>query len=82
MGAEPRFAALRCRLSTCAAFEAFNEDGARAELFVDPTNGEIRQGKASATAKTTSADGISVTSLAKWCLIQQPPDRASEYPFA
>jgi hypothetical protein len=28
--------------STCAAFEALNEDGARVELFVDPTNGEIK----------------------------------------
>jgi hypothetical protein len=28
--------------STCAAFEALNEDGASVELFVDPTNGEIK----------------------------------------
>ncbi len=28
--------------STCAAFEVLNEDGARVELFVDPTNGEIK----------------------------------------
>jgi hypothetical protein len=27
--------------STCAAFEAHNRNGARVELFVDPTNGEI-----------------------------------------
>ena len=27
--------------STCAAFEALNSSGARLELFVDPTNGEI-----------------------------------------
>jgi hypothetical protein len=27
--------------STCAAFEALNSNGARVELFVDPTNGEI-----------------------------------------
>jgi hypothetical protein len=27
--------------STCAAFEAFNSNGARVDLFVDPTNGEI-----------------------------------------
>jgi len=27
--------------STCAAFEALNSSGARVELFVDPTNGEI-----------------------------------------
>ncbi len=28
--------------STCAAIEALNEEGARVELFVDPTNGEIK----------------------------------------
>jgi hypothetical protein len=28
--------------STCAAFEAINVDGAGVELFVDPTNGEIK----------------------------------------
>ncbi len=34
---------LKSRLtSTCAAFEALNEDGASVELFVDPTNGEIK----------------------------------------
>ena len=27
--------------STCAAFEALNSNGARVELFVDPTNGEV-----------------------------------------
>jgi hypothetical protein len=27
--------------STCAAFEALSSNGARVELFVDPTNGEI-----------------------------------------
>ena len=27
--------------STCAAFEVLNSNGARVELFVDPTNGEI-----------------------------------------
>ncbi len=31
--------------STCAAFEVLNADGAGVELFVDPTNGEIK-GKA------------------------------------
>ncbi|PDT76316.1 hypothetical protein CO675_15780 [Bradyrhizobium sp. C9] len=28
--------------STCAAFESLNADNARVELFVDPTNGEIK----------------------------------------
>jgi hypothetical protein len=49
--------------STCAAFEAINEDGARVELFVNPTNGEIiGRIKLQQAAKTTSADGASVTS--------------------
>lgn len=49
--------------STCAAFEALNERGARVELFVDPTNGEIMgRLKNQQAAKTTSANGTSVTS--------------------
>jgi hypothetical protein len=49
--------------STCAAFEAFNENGARVELFVDPTNGEIiGRVKLQQAAKTTSTDDASATS--------------------
>ncbi len=28
--------------STCAAFEALSDDGGHLELFVDPTNGEVK----------------------------------------
>jgi hypothetical protein len=54
----------RSRLaSTCAAFEALNEDGARVELFVDPTNGEIKgRVKLQHAARKTPADRANGTS--------------------
>ena len=48
--------------STCAAFEAFNADGATVELFVDPTNAEIKGTvKPPHTTRRTSANRANAT---------------------